>query len=543
MGKGVFQVPTAYNETIKSFAPGTPERAAVLAQYKAYFNGTEDIPLYIGNEEIRTGNTRTMSPPHDHQHSVGQYHIADKALVEKAIATSLEARDAWANLVWEQRAAIFLKAAELLAGPYRAKINAATMIAQSKTIHQAEIDAACEFIDFLRFNVEYMSQIYEEQPDSAEGIWNRVEYRPLEGFVYAITPFNFTAIAGNLPASAAMMGNVVVWKPSDSQVFSAKVIVDVFKEAGLPDGVINVVYGDPVMITETVLASPDFSGIHFTGSTYVFKELWKQIGNNIHTYKTYPKIVGETGGKDFIIAHPTAKPQQVATAITRGAFEFQGQKCSAASRVYLPKSTATEILESVKKDVASFNQPGSPEDMSNFITAVIHEGSFDKLASYIDQAKKDSNAEIIAGGNYDKSKGYFIEPTVILTTDPRYTTMETELFGPVVTIYIYDDKDWAATLQLVDSTSEYALTGAVLATDRYAIEEATKALQNCAGNFYINDKPTGAVVGQQPFGGARASGTNDKAGSAQNLLRWVSPRLIKETFVTPEDYRYPFLGA
>ncbi len=543
MGKGVFQVPTAYNETIKSFAPGTPERAAVLAQYKAYFNGTEDIPLYIGNEEIRTGNTRTMSPPHDHQHSVGQYHIADKALVEKAIATSLEARDAWANLVWEQRAAIFLKAAELLAGPYRAKINAATMIAQSKTIHQAEIDAACEFIDFLRFNVEYMSQIYEEQPDSAEGIWNRVEYRPLEGFVYAITPFNFTAIAGNLPASAAMMGNVVVWKPSDSQVFSAKVIVDVFKEAGLPDGVINVVYGDPVMITETVLASPDFSGIHFTGSTYVFKELWKQIGNNIHTYKTYPKIVGETGGKDFIIAHPTAKPQQVATAITRGAFEFQGQKCSAASRVYLPKSTATEILESVKKDVASFNQPGSPEDMSNFITAVIHEGSFDKLASYIDQAKKDSNAEIIAGGNYDKSKGYFVEPTVILTTDPRYTTMETELFGPVVTIYIYDDKDWAATLQLVDSTSEYALTGAVLATDRYAIEEATKALQNCAGNFYINDKPTGAVVGQQPFGGARASGTNDKAGSAQNLLRWVSPRLIKETFVTPEDYRYPFLGA
>ncbi len=543
MGKGVFQVPTAYNETIKSFAPGTPERAAVLAQYKAYFNGTEDIPLYIGNEEIRTGNTRTMSPPHDHQHSVGQYHIADKALVEKAIATSLEARDAWANLVWEQRAAIFLKAAELLAGPYRAKINAATMIAQSKTIHQAEIDAACEFIDFLRFNVEYMSQIYEEQPDSAEGIWNRVEYRPLEGFVYAITPFNFTAIAGNLPASAAMMGNVVVWKPSDSQVFSAKVIVDVFKEAGLPDGVINVVYGDPVMITETVLASPDFSGIHFTGSTYVFKELWKQIGNNIHTYKTYPKIVGETGGKDFIIAHPTAKPQQVATAITRGAFEFQGQKCSAASRVYLPKSTATEILESVKKDVASFNQPGSPEDMSNFITAVIHEGSFDKLASYIDQAKKDSNAEIIAGGNYDKSKGYFIEPTVILTTDPRYTTMETELFGPVVTIYLYDDKDWAATLQLVDSTSEYALTGAVLATDRYAIEEATKALQNCAGNFYINDKPTGAVVGQQPFGGARASGTNDKAGSAQNLLRWVSPRLIKETFVTPEDYRYPFLGA
>lgn len=542
MGKGFFQVPTAFNEPIKSYAPGSPEREAVLAQYKQYFNGNEDIPLYIGGAEIRTGTTRTMSPPHDHMHVVGQYHLADKEQVSSAIETALEAREAWAELHWEQRAAIFLKAAELIAGPYRAKINAATMIAQSKTIHQAEIDAACELIDFLRFNVEYMSQIYEEQPDSAEGIWNRVEYRPLEGFVYAITPFNFTAIAGNLPASAAMMGNVVVWKPSDSQVFSAKVIVDVFAEAGLPAGVINVVYGDPVMITETVLASPDFSGIHFTGSTHVFKELWKQIGNNIHTYKTYPRIVGETGGKDFIVAHPTAKPQQVATAITRGGFEFQGQKCSAASRVYLPKSTASEIMDLVKTDVASFNPPGSPEDMSNFITAVIHEGSFDKLAKYIDQAKKDAKAEVIAGGGHDKSKGYFIEPTVILTTDPKYTTMETELFGPVVTIYVYEDGDWSKTLELVDSTSEYALTGAVLATDRYAIEQATKALQNCAGNFYINDKPTGAVVGQQPFGGARASGTNDKAGSAQNLLRWVSPRLIKETFVTPEDYRYPFLG-
>ena len=435
-----------------------------------------------------------------------------------------------------------MKAAELIAGPYRAKINAATMIAQSKNIHQAEIDAACELIDFLRFNVEYMSQIYEEQPDSAEGIWNRVEYRPLEGFIYAITPFNFTAIAGNLPASAAMMGNVVVWKPSDSQIFSAKVIVDIFKEAGLPDGVINVVYGDPVMITDTVLSSPDFAGLHFTGSTHVFKELWKQIGNNIHTYKTYPKIVGETGGKDFILAHPTANTKQVATAISRGAFEFQGQKCSAASRVYLPKSTSKEILEYVKADIDSFNKPGSPEDMSNFITAVIHEGSFDKLVKYINQAKEDENAEIYAGGGFDKSKGYFIEPTVILTTDPKYTTMETELFGPVVTVYVYDDKDWSETLQLIDQTSEYALTGAVLSQDRYAIDEATKALQNCAGNFYINDKPTGAVVGQQPFGGARASGTNDKAGSAQNLLRWVSPRLIKETFVTPVDYRYPFLG-
>jgi 1-pyrroline-5-carboxylate dehydrogenase len=542
MGKGFFQVPTAINEPIKGYAPGSPERDSVLQQYKAYYNSQVEVPLYIGSEEIKTGDTKPMSPPHDHKHIVGHYHTAEKSHVEKAIANCLDSREAWANLTWEQRAAIFLKAAELIAGPYRAKINAATMMAQSKTIHQAEIDAACEFIDFLRFNVEYMSQIYEEQPDSAEGIWNRVEYRPLEGFVYAITPFNFTAIAGNLPASAAMMGNVVVWKPSDSQVYSAKVIMDVFKEAGLPDGVINMVMGDPVMITNTVLDSPDFSGLHFTGSTHVFKELWKQIGTNIHNYKTYPRIVGETGGKDFIVAHPTAKPAQVATAITRGAFEFQGQKCSAASRVYLPKSTADEILGLVKKDIESFNKPGSPEDMSNFITAVIHEGSFDKLAKFIDQAKADSNAEVFAGGTYDKSKGYFIEPTVIVANDPKYTTMCTELFGPVVTIYVYEDKDWSKTLELVDGTSEYALTGAVLSQDRYAIDEATKALQNCAGNFYINDKPTGAVVGQQPFGGARASGTNDKAGSAQNLLRWVSPRLIKETFVTPEDYRYPFLG-
>ncbi|WP_420602549.1 L-glutamate gamma-semialdehyde dehydrogenase [Flagellimonas sp.] len=542
MGKGFFQVPTAYNEPIKSYAPGTPEREEVLKQYDAYYNGNVEVPLYIGSEEIKTGNTISMSPPHEHGHIVGKFHLAEKKHVEQAISSCLESRKTWADLTWEQRAAIFLKAADLVAGPYRAKINAATMMAQSKTIHQAEIDAACEFIDFLRFNVEYMSQIYSEQPESADGIWNRVEYRPLEGFVYAITPFNFTAIAGNLPASAAMMGNVVVWKPSDSQVFSAKVLIDVFKEAGLPDGVINVVFGDPVMVTETVLSHPDFSGLHFTGSTFVFKELWKQIGNNIHTYKTYPRIVGETGGKDFILAHPTAKPAQVATAIVRGAFEFQGQKCSAASRVYLPKSTAKEVLDLVKADIDSMNKPGSPADMSNFITAVIHEGSFDKLAKYIDQAKADDNAEIIAGGGYDKSVGYFVEPTVILTQDPKYTTMCTELFGPVVTIYIYEDKDWSKTLELVDGTSEYALTGAVLSTDRYAIDEATKALQNCAGNFYINDKPTGAVVGQQPFGGARASGTNDKAGSAQNLLRWVSPRLIKETFVTPEDYRYPFLG-
>ena len=542
MGKGFFQVPVAYNEPIKTFAPGSPEREAVLAQYKSYYHGTVDVPMYINGKEVRTGNTRNMTPPHDHKHVVGQYHIGEQKHVQEAIDTALEARTQWAAMPWEQRAAIFLKAAELLAGPYRAKINAATMIAQSKTIHQAEIDAACELIDFLRFNVSYMQEIYEQQPESAEGIWNRVEYRPLEGFVYAITPFNFTAIAGNLPASAAMMGNVVVWKPSDSQIFSAKVIIDVFAEAGLPAGVINVVFGDPVMVSNTVLASPDFSGLHFTGSTSVFKALWKQIGNQIETYKTYPRIVGETGGKDFIIAHPTANPQQVATAMVRGAFEFQGQKCSAASRTYLPKSIAQEVLDLVKKDVASMKAPGSPEDMGNFVTAVIHEGSFDKLASYIDQAKADADADVVIGGDYDKSKGYFISPTVILTTNPHYKTMETELFGPVLTVYVYEDAAWKETLKLVDATSEYALTGAVISTDRYAITEASEALQNCAGNFYINDKPTGAVVGQQPFGGARASGTNDKAGSAQNLLRWVSPRLIKETFVTPVNYRYPFLG-
>lgn len=542
MGKGFFQVPVAYNEPIKSYAPGSPEREAVLAQYKSYYNGTVDVPMYINGKDVSTGNTRNMTPPHDHKHIVGQYHVGTQKHVQEAIDTALEARTKWAAMPWEQRAAIFLKAAELIAGPYRAKINAATMMAQSKTIHQAEIDAACEFIDFLRFNVSYMQEIFEQQPESAEGIWNRVEYRPLEGFVYAITPFNFTAIAGNLPASAAMMGNVVVWKPSDSQIFSAKVIMDVFAEAGLPAGVINVVFGDPVMVSDTVLASPDFSGLHFTGSTTVFKALWKQIGNQIDTYKTYPRIVGETGGKDFIVAHASANPQQVATAMVRGAFEFQGQKCSAASRTYLPKSIAQEVLDLVKKDVASMKAPGSPEDMSNFVTAVIHEGSFDKLAAYIDQAKVDADAQVIIGGDYDKSKGYFISPTVILTTNPHYKTMETELFGPVLTVYVYEDAAWEDTLKLVDATSEYALTGAVISRDRYAITQATEALQNCAGNFYINDKPTGAVVGQQPFGGARASGTNDKAGSAQNLLRWVSPRLIKETFVTPVDYRYPFLG-
>lgn len=541
MLKGFFNIPKAVNEPVKGYAPNSPEKTRVLEAYKAMWNSKIDVPLYIGSEEIFTGNTRNMTAPHDHQHVVGTYHLAEKSHVEKAIANALESRTKWANMAWEQRAAIFLKAAELIAGPYRAKINAATMIAQSKTIHQAEIDASCELIDFLRFNVEFMTQIYADQPASTSDMWNRVEYRPLEGFVYAVTPFNFTAIAANLPASAALMGNVVVWKPSDSQVFSAKVIIDVFKEAGVPDGVINVVFGDPVMITDTVLASPDFAGIHYTGSTFIFKEIWKKIGENIHRYKTYPRIVGETGGKDFVIAHPSANVKQVTTAITRGAFEFQGQKCSAASRAYIPQSMWPAVKEQLIADVATMKM-GSPEDFSNFITAVIHEGSFDKLAKYIDQAKQDTDAEVIIGGNYDKSKGWFVESTVIVTTNPKYATMETELFGPVITIYVYEDAKWTETLTLVDQTSEYALTGAVLSTDRYAIEEATVALQNAAGNFYINDKPTGAVVGMQPFGGARASGTNDKAGSAQNLLRWVSPRTIKETFVTPEHYSYPFLG-
>ncbi len=541
MGKGFFNVPVAVNEPVKTYAPGTPEREAVKKAYAEMYRSKIDVPLYINGKNVKTNNTRTMSPPHDHKHVVGTYHLAEKKHIETAIATALEARKTWSQLPWEQRAAIFLKAAELIAGPYRAKINAATMIAQSKTIHQAEIDSACELIDFLRFNVQFMSEIYKEQPKSTSDAWNRVEYRPLEGFTYAVTPFNFTAIAGNLPSCMALMGNVVIWKPSDSQVYSAKVIMDVFEEAGVPAGVINVVFGDAKMITDVVLSNPDFSGLHFTGSTEIFKMLWKQIGNNINIYKTYPRIVGETGGKDFIVAHKTANPKQVATAITRGAFEFQGQKCSAASRAYIPKSLWKDVKKYVIEDVKSFKM-GSPEDMNNFITAVIHEGSFNKLAKYIDQAKKDKDAEIIVGGNYDKSKGYFIDPTVIVTTNPKYTTMCTELFGPVITIYVYEDKDYSKTLKLVDETSEYALTGAILATDRYAIEEATKALQNSAGNFYINDKPTGAVVGQQPFGGARASGTNDKAGSSQNLLRWVSPRLIKETFVTPSDYRYPFLG-
>jgi len=541
MGKGFFQVPIASCEPVHSFEPNSNERISTLAAYTKMMSEVIDIPMYIGSEEVRTNDLASMTPPHQHQHVVGNYHKGDASHAQKAIKAALAAKDDWASMKWEHRASIFLKAADLLAGPFRARMNAATMVAQSKNVHQAEIDASCELIDFLRFNVQYMTDIFMEQPDSSGGIWNRMEFRPLEGFIYAITPFNFTSIAANLCAAPAMMGNTVVWKPSDAQVYSAQVIVDLFKAAGLPDGVINVIYGDPVVISNEIFASPDFAGLHFTGSTNVFKNLWKQIGNNIHTYKTYPRIVGETGGKDFIMVHKSAEAKQVATAIVRGAFEFQGQKCSAASRAYIPSNLWEDVKAFVIEDLNSIKM-GDPGDLSNFVNAVIHESSFDKITSYIAQAKSAVDAEIVAGGNYDKSVGYFIEPTVILAKTPRYTTMETELFGPVITIYVYNENDFENTLELVDTTSEYALTGAIFSRDRYAIELASEKLKNCAGNFYINDKPTGAVVSQQPFGGGRSSGTNDKAGSSLNLLRWVSPRTIKETFVPAEDYRYPFLG-
>lgn len=541
MSTGFFNVPVAVNEPVKTYAPGSPEREQVQRAFKELYQSTVDIPLYIGGEEIRTGRTKNLFPPFDHQHHLGVYHTADRELIQKAIDSAMEARVKWSQMAWEHRASIFLKAAELLAGPYRAKINAATMIAQGKTVHQAEIDSACELIDFLRFNVQYMTEIYRQQPISSKGIWNRVEQRPLEGFVYAITPFNFTAISGNLPSCVAMMGNVVVWKPAATQIYSANVIVEVFKKAGLPDGVINVIYGDSSMITNTILDSVDFAGIHFTGSTGVFNDFWKTIGQNIHKYKTYPRIVGETGGKDFVWAHSSSDAKEVATALSRGAFEYQGQKCSAASRAYIPVSLWENVKKYVTEDLNSFKM-GSPEDMSNFISAVITESSFDKLAKAIDDAKASNEAEIVVGGGYDKSKGWFIEPTVIVTTNPNYDTMERELFGPVLTVYVYEDEKWEESLKLVDSTSQYALTGAIFSGCRYVIETATKALENAAGNFYINDKPTGAVVGQQPFGGARGSGTNDKAGSMINLLRWVSPRTIKENFVPDTDYRYPFLG-
>ena len=536
---GFFKLPHPINETVNDYAPGSAERNKLKAALASARSRVEDIPMYINGAEIRTGNTSEIFPPHDLGHKIGFYHNGDRSHVTQAIDAALAAKPMWEAMPWEQRAAIFLKAAELLAGPYRYEINAATMLAQSKNAYQAEIDAACEMIDFLRFNVHYMEEIYNEQPPAnAKGIWNRLEYRPLEGFVFALTPFNFTAIAGNLPTSAAMMGNVVVWKPANTQIYSANVLMKVFKEAGLPDGVINLVYVSGPDAGDVILSHPDFAGIHFTGSTGVFRQIWKTIGDNIAKYRSYPRIVGETGGKDFILAHESADVDVLVAAIVRGAFEFQGQKCSAASRVYIPNTIWPAVKEGLVKEMATLKM-GPTEDFTNFVNAVIDERAFNKITSYIVQAKKDG-IEILSGGNYDKSKGYFIEPTILMAPRPDYTTMCEEIFGPVLTIYVYEGKDWEGIIKTVDSTSEYALTGAVISQDRNAIAYATRELRNAAGNFYINDKPTGAVVGQQPFGGARGSGTNDKAGAKVNLLRWVSQRTIKETFTPPKDYRYPF---
>ena len=540
MSKGFYNIPHPKNETVLSYAPGSKERAALKKAIEEARKTVLDIPMYIGAEEVRSGKKKPISPPHDHQHILGYFHEGDKGHVEQAVNAALGAKELWSNLEWEQRASIFLKAADLLAGPYRYKMNAATMLGQSKNAYQAEIDAACELIDFLRFNVYFMGEIYRDQPESGPGVWNRIEYRPLEGFTFALTPFNFTAIGGNLPTSMAMMGNTVVWKCANTQIYSANVFMQILKEAGLPDGVINLIYVSGPNAGEVIFNHRDFAGIQFTGSTGVFQGMWKTIGENIHKYKSYPRIVGETGGKDFIIAHKSANPKEVSTAIVRGAFEFQGQKCSAASRCYIPSNVWDEVRKYLLDDLKSIRM-GGPEDFGNFINAVIDEKSFTSITNYIEQAKKNPMNEIIAGGKYDKSKGYFIEPTVILTKDPSSITMCEEIFGPVITIYVYHSENFEQTLELVDQTSPYALTGSVLAQDRYAIDMATKKLVNAAGNFYINDKPTGAVVGQQPFGGARGSGTNDKAGARVNLLRWVSLRTIKETFVTPVDYRYPFL--
>ena len=535
-----FKVPELLNEEIKDYKKNSKERLEVEKTYDNLYNQNIKIPLYIGNEEIYTKSRKEIFPPHDNKKSVGSFSICDEKHVHEAINNSLSVKNNWTNTPWQNRASIFLKAAELIAGPYRSKINAATMIGQSKTIFQAEIDAACELVDFLKLNIVYMNEIYNEQPINVGDVSNKLEYRPLEGFVYAITPFNFTAIGGNLCASAALMGNVVLWKPSDYQMYSAKVIMDVFKEAGLPAGVINLISGDPIMITDIALNNPNLSGIHFTGSTEVFKNLWTKVGANINMYRDYPRIVGETGGKDFIFSHPSAKSKVVSTAIVRGGFEFQGQKCSAASRIYLPSSKSDEIIGILKTQIDSITM-GSPRDFKHFMTAVIHENSFDKIVSYIEKAKSSEEAKIIIGGEYDKSKGFFISPTVILTKNPNFITMEEEIFGPVVTIYVYDDNNWKETLEIVDKTSIYALTGAFISEDKDSIDYALKKLRYSAGNFYINDKPSGAVVGQQPFGGSRGSGTNDKAGSKLNLLRWVSPRLIKQNFNPPVDYPYPYM--
>ncbi len=540
MSTGFFNVPKPQNEPIISYAPNTPQREALKAKLAEMRSQVVDVPMYIGSEEIRTNNKQCLTCPHDHQHILGYYHEGDATHVNKAIESALEAREQWANLPWENRVSIFLKAADLSATKYRMDLNASTMLGQSKNAYQAEIDAACEWIDFLRFNAHFAAQIYAQQPESSDGVWNRLEYRPLEGFVFAITPFNFTAIAGNLPASAALMGNVVIWKPSPQQIFSANILMKILKEAGLPDGVINLIYTDGPMTGDIIFKHPQFAGVHFTGSTKVFQHIWTTIGANIHLYKSYPRIVGETGGKDFIVAHKSADPKALAVGLVRGAFEYQGQKCSAASRAYIPQNLWEETSGYVKTFLQEIKM-GVIEEFSNFVNAVIDEKAFDKIANYIEETKRSENAEIFAGGNCDKSKGYFIEPTIILTQDPYYKTMCEEIFGPVLTIYVYDENKYEETLDIVNSTSEYALTGAVFAQDRYALELANKKLVNAAGNFYINDKPTGAVVGQQPFGGARASGTNDKAGSMLNLLRWVSPRTIKETLVSPIDYKYPFL--
>jgi 1-pyrroline-5-carboxylate dehydrogenase len=541
MNNAFFKVPSPINEPVLNYAAGSPEKIAVKKAIAEARSKVIEVPMYIGSELIHTDNKIKLSPPHDHQHVLGYASEGDASHVHKAIDAALAARENWANLSWEHRASIFLKAADLLAGPYRAKINAATMLGQSKNAYQAEIDAACEFIDFLRFNAYFMQQIYAGQPESVRGLWNRVEYRPLEGFVFALTPFNFTAIAGNLPACVAMMGNVTVWKPAYPQIYSANVIMEVLREAGLPDGVINLIYVDGPVAGDIIFKHPDFAGIHFTGSTKVFQTIWQTIGENISKYKTYPRIVGETGGKDFVMAHESADVKALATGLVRGAFEYQGQKCSAASRAYIPSNIWPAVKEQLIADLQEITMGGT-EDFSNFVNAVIDEKSFDKIMGYINNAKKSDKITIIAGGNGDKSKGYFVEPTVLQTSDPNYTTMCEEIFGPVLTIYVYEPQDFEKTLELVDATSPYALTGAIFSQDRYSIDLAMKKLVNSAGNFYINDKPTGAVVGQQPFGGARASGTNDKAGSILNLYRWVQPRTIKETFVSPTDYKYPFLG-
>jgi len=541
MTNAIFKVPVAKNEPVLSYAPGSRERIELKSTLSAMKNCRVSIPMYIGAEKVYSERKKEIRPPHELDFVIGEYAVGDKSHVEAAINAALKAKDQWENLPWEERASIFLKAADLLAGPFRAKMNAATMLGQSKNVFQAEIDAVCELADFLRFNVQYMTDIYSQQPESAAGIWNKLEYRALEGFVFALTPFNFTSIAANLCAAPALMGNTIVWKPAETQIYSAHVIMEIFEAAGLPPGVINLVYVSGADAGEVIFKHPDFAGLHFTGSTGVFQKLWKTIGDYLPHYKSYPRIVGETGGKDFVIAHSSAHADEVAVALSRGAFEFQGQKCSAASRAYIPASLWPAVKTKLQEDLSTFTI-GSPEDFSHFMNAVIDEKAYDKITSFIVAAKQDKNAEIVAGGTFSKEKGYFISPTIIQTSDPNYATMCEELFGPVLTIYVYDDQKWEETLALVDKTGPYALTGAVFSQDRYALNTAIKALRHAAGNFYINDKPTGAVVGQQPFGGSRASGTNDKAGSYLNLLRWTSPRTIKENFVPPRDYRYPFMA-